>query len=262
MIVKPFNGVYFALLCLTVLMIVGIWAVLRNCSEKTKTAVLVGLCLFNIVSFFVYKVALSRDAAFLEIIGEAQFNWFNELPLQLCNINMFFIPIGVLLKKRFFTGFSFFVAPLGALMALSFPEDAFSGYSLLEPRMIGFYLTHILLLVCGISLATLGFYRPQVRDLPKICGFLLLVALCAHGVNTLLRLNVCPYANYFFTYGSEISILKGMWNLIPVPFLYEMPAILILLAYMGLVSLPFALTEKKKTAAAVSENEPQTVTVE
>lgn len=259
MIIKPFNGVYFLLLCLTVLMIVGIWAALRHRSEKTKTAFLVGICLFNIVLFFLYKVALSRDAAFLEIIGESQFNWFNELPLQLCNINMFFIPLGVLLKKRFFTGFSFFVAPLGALMALSFPEEAFSGYSLLEPRILGFYFTHMLLVVCGISLATLGFYRPQMKDLPKICVFLLLVTLCAHGVNTLFRLSVCPYANYFFTYGSEISILKWMWKWIPVPFLYELPAVLLLLAYMCLVSLPFMLAEKK--TAAAPENETQTVSV-
>lgn len=261
MIVAPFNGIWFLLLCLTGLLIFGIRAVLRNRSEKVKAGFLIGACLGNLVLFFIYKTALSHDAAFLEIIGETRFNWFNELPLQLCNINMFFIPLGVLLKKRFLTGFSFFVSPLGAMLALTFPERAFCGYSLWEPRILGFYVTHILLLVCGISLATLGFYRPQGRDFPKICAVLLALALLAHGINTVFRLTVCPYANYFFTYGADIPILQLLWRLIPVPFLYELPAVLLLPAYMGLVSLPFFLHDKKAKRVAAPAGEPQTVTI-
>ena len=247
--VIPFSGVWFVLLGLTILSILGIWAAFRNRSEKSKTAFLVGVCLFNIVLFFVYKLMLSRDAEFLQIIGQQHFNWFNELPIQLCNINMFFIPLGVLLKKRFLTGFSFFVASLGAVIAISFPEPAFSGYPLWEPRIIGFYLTHMLLVVCGVSLATLGFFRPQLRDLPRICGFLLLLATGIHGVNAQLRLTVCPYANYFFTYGADISILKAMWRFIPVPLLYELPAVLLLLAYMAAVTLPFTRVGKPAAGA-------------
>ena len=64
-------------------------------------------------------------------------------------------------------GFSFFVAPLGALMALLFPEPLFSGFSLLMPRIFGYYVTHAILVVCGLSLATLGFYRPDPKDIPQ-----------------------------------------------------------------------------------------------
>lgn len=129
-------------------------------------------------------------------------------------------------------GFSFFVAPLGALMALLFPEPLFSGFSLLLPRIFGYYVTHAVLVVCGLSLATLGFYRPDSRDIPRILKTFVLLALSAHLTNVLFRLTVCPEANYFFTYGAEIGVLKLFWRIIPAPLLYGLPALLILAGYM------------------------------
>ena len=67
---------------------------------------------------------------------------FNELSLHLCNINLFLTPLGVWKRNRSIMGFSFFVAPLGALMALLFPEPLFSGFSLFLSRIFGYYVTH------------------------------------------------------------------------------------------------------------------------
>ena len=50
--------------------------------------------------------------------------------------------------------------------------------------------------------------------------------------NVLFRLTVCPEANYFFTYGAEIGVLKLFWRIIPAPLLYGLPALLILAGYM------------------------------
>ena len=140
-------------------------------------------------------------------------------------------------------GFSFFVAPLGALMALLFPEPLFSGFSLFLPRIFGYYVTHAILVVCGLSLATLGFYRPDPRDIPRILKTFGLLAVGAHLINLLLRLTVCPEANYFFTYGAEIDVLKLFWRIIPAPLLYGLPAPLILAAYMYAVCALSRLTQ-------------------
>ena len=139
-------------------------------------------------------------------------------------------------------GFSFFVAPLGALMALLFPEPLFSGFSLLMPRIFGYYVTHAILVVCGLSLATLGFYRPDPRDIPRILKTFGLLAVGAHLINLLLRLTLCPEANYFFTYGAEIGVLKLFWRIIPAPLLYGLPALLILAGYMYAVCVLSRLT--------------------
>ena len=201
MIIRPFNAGFFLLMAVMIGTIVLLRALLRNQPQQRREVVLLTLCVVNIIGFFVYKGFLSADAQFLQVSGLDKFNWFNELPLQLCNINMFLIPIGILTHRRSLLGFAFFVAPLGALMALVFPEAPFVGYSLWLPRMLGFYVTHILIIACGLSLVTLGFYRPDFRDIPGIAGTFLLLGIGALAVNFLLRHTVCPLANYFFVYG-------------------------------------------------------------
>ena len=104
-------------------------------------------------------------------------------------------------------------------------------------------MTHAILVVCGLSLATLGFYRPDPKDIPRILKTFGLLAIGAHLINLLLRLTLCPEANYFFTYGAEIGVLKLFWRIIPVPLLYGLPAPLILAAYMYAVCALSRLTQ-------------------
>ena len=237
--IYPFNFIYICLLMLGAAATLLIWRSLRGRPQRTRERFLLWLCAANIVLYFVYKGFLSVDAEFVQVSGIERFNWFNELPLQLCNINLFLIPIGVMTRKRGILGFAFFIAPLAALMALMFPEAAFVGYSITQPRIIGFYLTHLLIVICGISLLTLGFYRPEFRDFPGIISAFIVLSLGAHIINTVLRHTVCPQASYFFTYGADISVLNLLWQLIPIPYIYLLPALLVLLAYMSLVTLCF-----------------------
>lgn len=252
LLIKPFNFVHICLLAVGVGAIYLIWYKLRGKSEKTRERFLMGLCVANIALYFIYKAFLSVDAEFVQVSGLEKFNWFNELPLQLCNINLFLIPIGILTRRRGILGFAFFIAPLGAAMALTFPEIAFNGYSLLLPRMLGFYFTHLLLIVCGISLTTLGFYRPEYRDFPGIVAAFIVLSLGAHLVNTILRSTVCPQADYFFTYGADISVLNLLWSVIPIPYVYLLPALAVLLAYMGAITLGFNTVDRLRADSAVA----------
>ena len=162
--ITPFRGLHLLLLLLTAAAALLIFLLLRKKPEARRSRLLIGMCLFNLALFTVYKLSLSMDAAYIRAYYPNGFNIFNELPLHLCNINLFLIPIGLWKRNRSILGFAFFVAPLGALMALLFPEPLFSGFSLFLPRIFGYYVTHALLVVCGLSLATLGVYRPDPQE--------------------------------------------------------------------------------------------------
>ena len=237
LLVKPFSFAHICLMFCGACAVYLIWFMLGSRPEESRERFLLILCLANIALFVVYKFSLSVDEDFVRISGHEKFNWFNELPLQLCNINLFLIPLGILTGNRAILGFSFFIAPLGAIMALFFPEAAFDGYSLLLPRMIGFYFTHLLLIVCSISLMTLGFYKPEYADFPNIIIAFILLSLGVHFINIILRHTVCPFANYFFSFGSNVSILKFFWNILPIPYMYLLvPALSILSVYMTAVT--------------------------
>ncbi len=178
-IIRPFNPVFMLVFAFFLLLLIVSSILLKGKSEKLRTTVLVTACMITLVGFFVYKYYLSLDTAFNEITAsKGGFNWWGELPLQMCNINMILIPIAVTKKSRPLMSFCFFVGPLGAMMALAMPGLGFDGYSLLLPRMLGYYGTHFMVVIEGLAIVTYGFFRPSFRDLPPhdsrhVCDILL-----------------------------------------------------------------------------------------
>ncbi len=248
-IIRPFNTVFLATFAAFLLLLIVASLLLRGKSEKVRSGVLVGACCVTLIGFFFYKYFLSIDADFNVITANmGGFNWWGELPLQLCNINMILIPIAVLKKSRPLMCFGFFLAPLGALMALLMPANGFDGYSLLLPRMIGYYGTHFMIVIEGLALVTFGLYRPKYRDIPRTILTAFVIALSVFCVNMLLRWSgLHPKANYFFAVETEGNFLLEIFhNWIPYPFLYLLPCILILGVYMTVVTTPFALADRSR----------------
>ncbi len=248
-IMRPFNTLFLVVFGAFLALLVLASLLLRGKSGKAKRTVLVCACLVTFVGFFFYKYFLSIDADYDVITANmGGFNWWGELPLHLCNINMILIPIAVLRRSRPLMCFCFFVAPLGALMALLMPGNGFDGYSLLLPRMLGYYGTHFMIVIEGLAIVCFGLYRPKFRDLPRTVLAALLITLVIFGINMLLRWSgLHPKANYFFSVETEGNfLLEIFYKWIPVPFLYLMPAVLILTPYMALITAPFAIADHMK----------------
>ncbi len=248
-IITPFNTVFLLTFGAFLLLLIVASLLLRGKSDKTKTTVLVCACVLTLIGFVLYKIFLSRDSSFNEITANmGGFNWWGELPLQLCNINMLLIPIAVLKKSRPMMSFCFFVGPLGALMALIMPGNGFDGYSLLLPRILGYYGTHFMVFIEGLAIVTFGLYRPKFRDLPGTLLTILIISFVIFLFSMVLRwTGLHPKANYFFSVETEGNFLLEIFHgWIPLPYLYLLPSILILLPYMLLVTTPFALADRSR----------------
>ena len=240
-IIRPFNAVFCGVLAAFLLILAVASALLRRKDERVRQGVIVAASLLTLIGFFIYKAYLAADQEY-DAITQATggFNWWGELPLQLCNINMLLIPIAVLSKKRPLLSFCFFVGPLGALMALLVPGNGFEGYSLLLPRMIGYYGTHFAIIIEALALVTFGLYKPRFRDLPMTLLTLIGVTVLIYGLNLLMRATgLHPNANYFFTVETEGNALLSLfYKWLPVPCLYLIvPGSAMLMVYMLIVML-------------------------
>ena len=255
-IMRPFTPLFWGVFAFFLAILTAAALILKNKSDRAKRVTLTAACVLTLIGFFVYKYFLSIDAEYNVLTADmGGFNWWGELPLQLCNINMIMIPVAVLTKKRPLLGFCFFVGTLGALMALMMPTTGFDGYSLLLPRMLGFYGTHFMIVIEALAVAAFGLYRPKYRDLPFIVLALLGIAFAVFLIDMLLRwTGLHPHANYFFAVETEGNPVLGLfYRLIPYPFLYLLPCSLILGAYMAAVMLFFtagdALRARKERKA-------------
>lgn len=258
-ILRPFGPLFFVTLAVFLLILIAASLLVRGKSERTKALVISVACWVTLVGFFFYKYALSVDAEFNVATQDmGGFNWWGELPLQLCNINLLLIPIAALTGKRPLLSFCFFVGPLGALMALVMPSAGFAGYSVFLPRMLGYYGTHFVVLIAALALGTFGLYRPKLRDLPPMVLTLFVIALAVFGFDMLLRVTgLHPKANYFFAVETEGNpLLELFYRWIPVPFLFLLPSIAILALYAGLITLGFQLAAPaKRSNSSVSARE-------
>ena len=135
---------------------------------------------------------------------------------------------------------------LMALMALIMPGNGFSGYSLLLPRMLGYYGTHFMIMIEGLAIGTFKLFRPRFKDIPGTLLMGLIILACVMVINLLLRVTkLHPKANYFFaleTEGNPVLNIFHQW--IPVPGLYLIPAFAIIGIYMFIVTCFFALGDK------------------
>lgn len=252
MIMRPFNIVFFTVTLLFILLLIIGSVVLNKKDVKTCENVLVTISLLTMVGFFVYKLKLSMDVEYNELRANmGGFNWWNELPLHLCNINMVLLPIAVKLKKRPLLAFCFFIGPLGAIMALTMPGPDFSNVSILLPRMLGFYGTHFMVVIEGLSLGTLGLYKPKYKDIPMTCITLFLTAAVIHMINLTMRFSgLYDRANYFYTMETEGNGLLDLFHsLIPFPFFYLLPSLLVVAVYTVAVITIFNLFTKKEIPA-------------
>ena len=253
LIMAPFNALFCITFAAFILILVIVSLIMRKKSEKAKRLLIAFVCILTFIGFFVYKYYISIDKDYDRITQNmGGFNWWGELPLHLCNINLILMPIAVLTMKKPLLSFCFFIAPIGALMALLMPANGFSGYSILLPRMIGFYGIHFIIIVCALSIVTFGLYRPKFRDLPLTLLTIFLIALIVFGINMLMRFSgLHPKANYFFSVETEGNFLLEIFHKwIPVPFLYLLPSIIILAPYMLLITLGFFIADKVKEKKA------------
>ncbi len=251
-IMRPLGPLFFAVFACFLLLLIVASLLLRRRSERTRAMVIAVTCWVTLLGFAAYKYALSVDEAYSVLTANmGGFNWWGELPLQLCNINLLLTPIAVLTGKRPLLGFCFFVGPIGALMALILPANGFDGYSIFLPRMLGYYGTHFVIVIAALAIGTFGLYRPRMRDLPLTMLVIFCVTLVIFLINLLLRhTGLHPKANYFFSVETEGNpLLELFYRWIPLPFLYLLPSIAILAVYASLVTLGFSLADRRKRPA-------------
>ena len=229
MIISTFNFTYFLFLLLLAIITVVLSIIFKNKSQKAKDTLIVSMGIFNIILFIVYKYFLSIDGY--------DFIIWKELPLQLCNINMFIIPLGVILNNKYLKTFGFYIGPLAAIMAITFPEEGFTDNNIFLMRNIGFYGTHGIIVIKGILLLSLGYVELKFKDIINLFAITIPLSLAIFLVNILFFNITGVETNYFFTmHPSTVSLLHAFYNLIPIKYLYLLPAAAILIVYVVIVN--------------------------
>lgn len=237
---RPFNGLFWLIMCGYTAVYAVASIVLRKYGMDFRKNVILVIAGFVIICYFIYKYRLSRDKEYDELYYSkvGGFTWWYELPLHLCNINMFLIPLGIILNNRYIQGFAFYIGPVGTMMAILMPSGPFNNCSIFKPRMMGYYFTHFSIFFNCFLLVTAGIYDPQYADILPIVVVGIGLSFIIFCFNMVLRkTGIAIKANYFYTVEPEENKILEFFNQrIPYSFLYLIPVFILFVPYMYLLT--------------------------
>lgn len=218
-------------------MVICLWAILTlTFKDKSTEAKWRFLTLISLVLPLIECMQIMWYSA----IG--QFSWGYSLPLHLCSLMCFILPIMSITRNRLLQEYAYAMGLAPALMALITPDiyyyPSFSFIYIMAMLGHGIICFIPIFLIFGMG------FRPDIRKLPKVIGMLILFALLITPINFITD------GNYFFLrYPAPGSPMQTFADLVGSPG-YLILTFLFGCLLWALMYLPFIITKKRKKAVS------------
>jgi len=228
-VLTPFSSDYNLMLLGSFLLAVAIFIV-GSMNNPRQNERLLRLLIFAIVT-----LEVSRQ---IWAVSMGDYLWSEMLPLHLCGIQIFLMPLMIKTKWPLMKNFVYLTAFPGALAALLFNETVFYKYPVFHFQSIQTFVIHTLIMIVPVFLMVFDGFRPQLKYILPSTALLAGVAVF-DGV-----VNVFTGGNYLFIASAPadtpiawIADVTGWPGYIPVMIG------LVIIIWLLLV-LPFSIAEK------------------
>lgn len=139
-------------------------------------------------------------------VGET--DWVKLLPLHLCGLQIFFVPLAVFTENTYIREFVFSTSLLGGIAAIIFPSGIMDTYPMVHFQTIQSILFHMVLIFVPLVLVLGQGFRPSLSRLPKSVLILVVCAFAAGWVD------VNYGQNYMFLLQAPLNTpLVGIYNM-------------------------------------------------
>ena len=228
-----YGVVHIASLLISAAIIVGLYFVLRKCSERVKTIVLFILS-FSGISAIIFNLVTWGSP-------------IEYLPFHMCSISAMLLPFAVITRNKVINNLLLLWC-LGALIALVL-NQAQANYEIFSWTFFFYYFPHTLEVGIPILMFALGLVKKDVKCIGSTLGLTLYLYTTVHLLNVLLNNyaaanNIVDWAgnvvklNYMYSVDPTNPVLQLMYNLVPHPYWYMLVATPFILLYLALVYLP------------------------
>jgi len=243
-IVYPLSPAWGLLLVIMVMVGIGVHLLLRKRTWSTRRRALFVFALVNL------GFSITFHLTYMISPPATGFPVFQNLPLHLCTLMSWLLPIAVWFDWRPLRAVVFFPGALAGIAALYSAAPSYWDYSLFDLHTF-FWVCHGFNAVIPFLMASLQLYRPRFLDSVLSAAYVIVLALLVLPITLALRKWVDPHANYFYVFDPEgAEILELFKNLIDVPVIYEIPLlILVIPIMMGMYGI-FLLLNRKHLATS------------
>lgn len=237
--------VHIITLIISACMILGIYFILRNRSEKTKIIVLFILSLSGLAAIIFNLVTWGTPLEYL--------------PFHMCSITALILPIAILTRSKIFSNLLLFWC-LGAAMAIICNQGQ-ANYVIPSATFFFYYIPHTLEFGIPILMFALKIVKKDVRCIASTVVLTMAIYTVVHFINLALNSYCVANAvtnpsgeivqvNYMYSLFAPVPLMQAMYNLIPHSYWYMYVVVPFVVIYLGIVYLPeiIALIKSRKKA--------------
>lgn len=233
----PFQPVHLVTMVIAVVLMVGVYFLLRILPERVRYGCLIGLSFLGIVAIVFNLVRWGSPLEYL--------------PFHMCSITAILLPIAVISKNRI-VGNLLVVWCLGSLLALIFPTAVQAEYEILSDAFFIFYIPHIFEFAVTVYLFLFGYIKKDFKTIPTTLGITVGIYTLVHFINVGLtryseQAGLELSFNYMFSMESPGNpVLDIFWKVIPCAYWYMYLAVVILAVYLVVLYLPQIIRAMKE----------------
>lgn len=230
MVWGSFGITHIVTLVISVLLIIGIYLILKNKEEKIQITVL-GILSFSGIAAIIYNL-LTWDSP------------LEYLPFHLCSLNALMLPIAVFTKNKTLNNLLLLWA-LGALLALVI-NTAQADFEIFSWTFIFYYFPHTLelgipILIFLLKLAKLDFKCVLSTIVITFISYTIIHfinvsinAFCLEN-NILNSSGEIIQVNYMYSILPENPVLQLFYNMVPHSYWYMLIAIPVIIVYLSCI---------------------------
>ena len=178
---------------------------------------------------------------------ELDFYNLGKQMFQVCNFNLILIPIALFKKNELARQYLFFFSMPAALSTfVTYPSDV-SSSMWFSHITLTFWINHLFIALVPILMVASKRFKPHINYIPKVLVCMAIYFGLAFLANYAFNgWSISGDSNLSYTMGSgSIMILKPLFKLIPIPYVYLLtllPAIAILFYLVALAFKKYKLT--------------------
>ncbi len=215
-----------------VLIIAGLYFILKNRNERTKITVL-GILSFSGIAAIIFNLV----------------SWgspLEYLPLHLCSLNAVVLPIAVFTRNKTLNNL-LLLWSFGALFAL-LVNTSVAEAEIFSPVFVFYYFPHVLEFGIPILMFSFKEVKKDVKCIPSTLAITLASYTVIHFINLFInsytaKHNILDWAsnvvkvNYMFSITPENPLLALFYSIIPHQYWYMYLSFILVALYLGLVYL-------------------------
>jgi len=207
--------------------------VIVKSSERIQNCIITTISLMAVFGiFFLHGTHYFTDLDFLNLVKQM---------FQVCNFNFILIPLALFKRNELARQYLFYFSMPAALSTfVTYPSDVQNSmwYSIVT---LTFWVNHLFIALVPILLVASKRFKPRINYVHKVIICIILYFGAAFLANYAINgWNIVGESNLSYTMeAGSIMILKPLFKLIPIPYVYLLPIVPALVLIYYLIALVF-----------------------